>query len=581
MAVPQTPKGGTNSTKPWCGPPANTRSAMTRFLNSRLIEVRKGIPLDELRKMIVQCYDLEAGWAEKVVEVENPDLQTQETPAVEKVEFKQNSPNKEEKRGSKLEITAHLHKEDVTEELPPTEDSKLEITASKPQVESVDWYNRGNGVKAPEPFQNRPSDNTGDWKCWIESFNMYLRLRGWGNAPESLKVELLLYTLGEEARRRYLELGLEPSDYSETQQRLVDLFAPHETSINFRMEFGERKQRRGETVEEFLSALRSLAAKCKFGQCEQIAIRDHFAVGLRLQKAKDDIRLEEDPDLQRVVELAVRRERVSFQKHDYHKEREPRQGEQLFRRPRSFYSVCGKCGDRHPIGRRFCAAAGRKCAYCKKNHHFEECCVDRIRDEGNDRPYGQADYLGRQDRDMKGRSLSTRVRPRKIPKETHPELRFIEVLIEGERLKMLADTGSTQSLISLKTIKRLKQKRNMRGTTARLSGYNGSNMPVVGEIKLQVKNGVRRIQCEFLVVLTGFNALGNRDLQELGIIKWIPEDENGVNCEVKDFRYNRYNYFFNKKNKVNKKVNDYKNRNLDNNPIIYKNKVNRNSQQIK
>ncbi|KAJ1178271.1 hypothetical protein NDU88_003518 [Pleurodeles waltl] len=71
-----------------------------------------------------------------------------------------------------------------------------------------------------------------------------------------------------------------------------------------RYHFGMREQKPGESIEEYLTALRKLAATCKFGMTMEERIRDQFMLKCSSDKVRQELWSKDDPSLQEVVTIA-------------------------------------------------------------------------------------------------------------------------------------------------------------------------------------------------------------------------------------------------------------------------------------
>ncbi|KAJ1192178.1 hypothetical protein NDU88_001490 [Pleurodeles waltl] len=67
-----------------------------------------------------------------------------------------------------------------------------------------------------------------------------------------------------------------------------------------------REQRPGETIEEYITALRKLASTCKFGATVDERIRDQFMLRCLSDKVRQELWSKDDPPLHEVIVLAKR-----------------------------------------------------------------------------------------------------------------------------------------------------------------------------------------------------------------------------------------------------------------------------------
>ncbi|KAJ1141718.1 hypothetical protein NDU88_008046 [Pleurodeles waltl] len=81
-------------------------------------------------------------------------------------------------------------------------------------------------------------------------------------------------------------------------------YLPKISTILERYHFGMREQKPGESIEEYVTALRKLAATCKFGMTLEERIRYQFMLKWSSDKVRQELWSKDDPSLQEVVTIA-------------------------------------------------------------------------------------------------------------------------------------------------------------------------------------------------------------------------------------------------------------------------------------
>ena len=147
------------------------------------------------------------------------------------------------------------------------------------------------------------------------------------------------------------------------------------TSRHFnRYLFIERKQQDGETVDEFCSALKTLAKNSDLGDKEESWITSMLVLGLKDPFSKERL-MEREQSLEKTLQAAriaetskqhmksIKEEGSKVEKVDVvdGKGQKPQWG-----------MPCRSCGIRH--ARDSCPAAGRRCHKCQKMNHFSRMC---------------------------------------------------------------------------------------------------------------------------------------------------------------------------------------------------------------
>ncbi|XP_062503720.1 uncharacterized protein LOC134180560 [Corticium candelabrum] len=163
-------------------------------------------------------------------------------------------------------------------------------------------------VQPPSPFLQFPGDPPVEWSRWYHAFETYLLAAGLEALPDRQKKALLQHCLGTEGQRLLATLYVpqqqpandeqqpaEAQQYQRTLSELTAHFGTEATVITERHLFRQRSQAAGETIKQYVSALRQLAARCQFGVLHDQMIRDQLiektssAIRKRLLLEKDDL----------------------------------------------------------------------------------------------------------------------------------------------------------------------------------------------------------------------------------------------------------------------------------------------------
>ncbi|UYV82471.1 hypothetical protein LAZ67_21002324 [Cordylochernes scorpioides] len=129
---------------------------------------------------------------------------------------------------------------------------------------------------APEPFN---FSNPGDWPKWIRRFERFRQASGLINNPENEQVNMLVYCMGDNADDIFVVID-QLENYGKVIECFESHFIPRRNIIYERARFNQRCQQEGEKVNEFITALHSLAEHCNFGMLHDELIRDRIVVGV-------------------------------------------------------------------------------------------------------------------------------------------------------------------------------------------------------------------------------------------------------------------------------------------------------------
>lgn len=150
-----------------------------------------------------------------------------------------------------------------------TEESQSTAAAnSSAQLETAAAVSRRPNITVSQPafFLASPGPPAVPWESWEAAFNNYLLASGADELPDRRRQALLIHCLGTEGQRVYFNLqDTVPTTYDESLELLRRHFRPKVNVVAERYRFRQRGQRPGESISDFVAALRGLASKCNFG----------------------------------------------------------------------------------------------------------------------------------------------------------------------------------------------------------------------------------------------------------------------------------------------------------------------------
>ena len=131
-------------------------------------------------------------------------------------------------------------------------------------------------------LQGNPSEN---WRRWIQRFDLYLTASGKIKEDEKVQCAILLHVIGEEALEIYntfkLATGEDPNKISVLKKNFEDYVNPRKNTVFERYRFWACKQQEGETIDQFITELKTRARSCEFGDQHDSMIRDRIVFGVR------------------------------------------------------------------------------------------------------------------------------------------------------------------------------------------------------------------------------------------------------------------------------------------------------------
>ena len=126
----------------------------------------------------------------------------------------------------------------------------------------------------------------------------------------------LLYCLGEEAESVLVSMSATKEDRKDHDSIIAKLdafFNVRRNVIFERAQFNRRNQQPGESAEEYIIALYSLAANCKYGTLESEMIRDRLVVSIWDAAVSERLQLDTELTIEKAKKSISQREAVKEQ----------------------------------------------------------------------------------------------------------------------------------------------------------------------------------------------------------------------------------------------------------------------------
>lgn len=162
-------------------------------------------------------------------------------------------------------------------------------------------------LSPPPPYLPVPGRPTMFWHKWLKAFEHYIEVLGENKLVDSTKCVLLQNCLGPEGQHIFTTLVRGDSTYAAAISVLTDYFSSNYTSQMHRIKFHQRAQMPGETVDQFVSALKELFIPCNYGDVQDKLILDHLIDKTNCLPLRDRLLLEKET-LTLATALAIGRE---------------------------------------------------------------------------------------------------------------------------------------------------------------------------------------------------------------------------------------------------------------------------------
>lgn len=120
-------------------------------------------------------------------------------------------------------------------------------------------------VNSPTEFDFTKPES---WTVWIKRFDRYLSITGLDKKADADKIDILCYTMGEKSEeilKQIIPDMTAATTFQTVKTQFGRYFNPKKNEIFERYKFNSRTQRENESVDEFITALHTLAETCNYG----------------------------------------------------------------------------------------------------------------------------------------------------------------------------------------------------------------------------------------------------------------------------------------------------------------------------
>ena len=325
-----------------------------------------------------------------------------------------------------------------------------------------------------------------NWRRWVQRFELFLTASGKVKETEKVQCAILLHLIGDEALEIYNTFTFSESEdrdkLSVLKKKFEDYVNPRKNTVFERYKFWECKQQEGETIDQFITELKTRSRSCEFGDQTDSMIRDRIVFGVtdirlkeRLLRESSELTLEKAASLCRAAEASAKQlKELRKQNADSH---EP-EVHVVKTSSRGDVPVdCTECGTRHAI--RSCPAFGKSCHKCKKKNHFARMCQMPRNSSVNELVEDTSEDSST-DPVLELNSLF-------IGTITSPDTKsawFVNASINGTQVCFKLDTGAEANVLPSSVLSKLKISKPLEKTNVVLTSYGNFKVQPEGKVDL-------------------------------------------------------------------------------------------------
>ena len=331
--------------------------------------------------------------------------------------------------------------------------------------------------------------------AYLERFQMFVS----ANSIETDKVVPTLLTVLGSTHYTLLRGLVSPEllkdkSYDELVELLKKHYDPEPIIIAERFHFYRCDQKTGESIADYLAALRRLASRCKFGTFLTEALRDKLVCGMQSDNIQKVLLTKANLTLDKAVEISQGMEAAAKQSKELKGSRAaPVLVVDAPAKP------CGRCG-RGNHDQKDCKFKSATCHKCGKIGHIAPVCRSK---QSGKHPKGQAKktkWVSSTEPDQTSDSQEESLFV--VQNKSSPPYNA-ELQVNGPPLTMEVDTGAAVSLAPESAVASLLTHSTLQPTGVILKTYTGEQIPVKGTMTVDVKYGQQHYKNLKLLVVSG------------------------------------------------------------------------------
>ncbi|XP_049870365.1 uncharacterized protein LOC126369844 [Pectinophora gossypiella] len=396
-------------------------------------------------------------------------------------------------------------------------------------------------VKPPKYFVTSTLENIAvSWKLWLQQFDWYAIATGLDKKSPEVQVAIFMSSIGPDAAVIYNTFKLnetESQSLKTIKTKFTNHFIPKINETYERYVFNQIVQNDGQSIDDFLTNLKSKVKNCGYGQLEDSIIRDRVVIGVQSDIAREKLLSEENLTLDKTINICHSTEQVRSHLESMKNSNavnaitcnKKKNINNTKKEDEEFH--CKRCDTTHR--RKSCPAFGKECKNCKKKNHFAKCCrckkVETVTKECEKEESSEEDVD----------TLRVSTCEADIDTEDWYEKAYLQNNI---MVKFKLDSGSQCNVISKRILEKCKAE--IRPTiTKHLTSFSGHKMTVLGEAIIRTKIKEITTEVKYLIVDCDVTPiLGKATGVKLNLIKRIDiinVDEDlydGIGC-LKQYVY--------------------------------------------
>ena len=209
------------------------------------------------------------------------------------------------------------------------------------------------------------------WNKWKKEFELYLTASESHEKSDAVKTSRLLTAIGSKARDIYYTFTFDAEGDNMKLKKVIEKFdeymSPKKNITYMRFRFFSYNQVDGQSVDEYVTELKSRSEHCEFGELKNSLIKDKIVLGVNSKKVQERLLREAELSLEKAIQICRAAENVKMQA----KEIKGASNEASVEAVSKGYSRESLSKQRNVEGKH--RQKVKNCKYCGGEHEYGKC----------------------------------------------------------------------------------------------------------------------------------------------------------------------------------------------------------------
>lgn len=358
-------------------------------------------------------------------------------------------------------------------------------------------------VKPPPPLElvANAASNKVAWESFDNLFEWYAEAAELQDQPPKVQVAVYMTSIGSQVAEIFRGFELterEKSNLQIVRRKFAEYFAPSGNEIYETFKFNNVKQMEGESIDEFVTRVKTQASKCNFGDCcKSRTIRDRTIHGIISPQMREELLKKSRLTLEEAIAICKACEKAAEHSKEMSgagagalESQVNAMKNEFSKTPGGPKSNCTKCGYVHEY--RNCPAYKKKCMKCKNYGHFASMCKKSAGASSKSKSRGKIKKIDKEDVDESesdsGSEISIHTLRINVINKQGKDIDDpwkCQMKVNHKNIVVNIDTGAQCNVISTKALSKLPKKDIEISRVKRLITYDGGKIKVIGRVLLE------------------------------------------------------------------------------------------------